>query len=35
MKVAIEETERRRALQHAHNLEHGITRRGSTSRWAM
>ncbi len=34
MQVAIEETERRRA-QHAHNQEHGITRRGSTSRWAM
>ncbi|WP_439842104.1 excinuclease ABC subunit UvrB [Aeromonas taiwanensis] len=28
MKVAIEETERRRALQHAHNQEHGITPKG-------
>ncbi|MCX0440414.1 excinuclease ABC subunit UvrB [Aeromonas veronii] len=28
MKVAIEETERRRALQHAHNLKHGITPKG-------
>ncbi len=28
MKVAIEETERRRALQHAHNLEHGIVPTG-------
>ncbi|QXB54335.1 excinuclease ABC subunit UvrB [Aeromonas sp. FDAARGOS 1415] len=28
MKVAIEETERRRALQHTHNLEHGITPKG-------
>ncbi len=28
MKVAIEETERRRALQHTHNLEHGITPTG-------
>ncbi|WP_033137148.1 excinuclease ABC subunit UvrB [Aeromonas finlandensis] len=28
MKVAIEETERRRALQHAHNLRHGITPKG-------
>lgn len=28
MKVAIEETERRRALQHAHNLEYGITPKG-------
>ncbi|HDX8354887.1 TPA: excinuclease ABC subunit UvrB [Aeromonas dhakensis] len=28
MKVAIEETERRRALQHSHNLEHGITPKG-------
>ena len=28
MKVAIEETERRRALQHAHNLEHGIVPKG-------
>lgn len=28
MKVAIEETERRRALQHAHNLKHGITPMG-------
>lgn len=28
MKVAIEETERRRALQHAHNLELGITPKG-------
>ncbi|WP_440894188.1 excinuclease ABC subunit UvrB [Aeromonas dhakensis] len=28
MKVAIEETERRRALQHAHNLAHGITPKG-------
>ncbi|MEH8198958.1 excinuclease ABC subunit UvrB [Aeromonas allosaccharophila] len=28
MKVAIEETERRRALQHGHNLKHGITPKG-------
>ncbi|MCF5902264.1 MULTISPECIES: excinuclease ABC subunit UvrB [Aeromonas] len=28
MKVAIEETERRRALQHAHNLKHGVTPKG-------
>ncbi|BEE13765.1 UvrABC system protein B [Aeromonas veronii] len=28
MKVAIEETERRRALQHAHNLKHEITPKG-------
>ena len=28
MRVAIEETERRRALQHAHNLAHGITPTG-------
>ncbi|RUR54117.1 excinuclease ABC subunit UvrB [Aeromonas veronii] len=28
MKIAIEETERRRALQHAHNLKHGITPKG-------
>ncbi|MGG2405491.1 excinuclease ABC subunit UvrB [Aeromonas veronii] len=28
MKVAIEETERRRALQHAHNLKHGIIPKG-------
>ena len=28
MKGAIEETERRRALQHAHNLEHGIVPKG-------
>ncbi|MEV3841230.1 excinuclease ABC subunit UvrB [Aeromonas veronii] len=28
MKVAIEETDRRRALQHAHNLRHGITPKG-------
>lgn len=28
MRVAIEETERRRALQHAHNLEHGIVPKG-------
>ncbi|MCX9107373.1 excinuclease ABC subunit UvrB [Aeromonas veronii] len=28
MKVAIEETERRRAVQHAHNLKHGITPKG-------
>ncbi|MFQ2099609.1 excinuclease ABC subunit UvrB [Aeromonas sanarellii] len=28
MQVAIEETERRRALQHAHNLEHGIVPKG-------
>ncbi|MBL0565317.1 excinuclease ABC subunit UvrB [Aeromonas veronii] len=28
MKVAIEETERRRTLQHAHNLKHGITPKG-------
>ena len=28
MKVAIEETERRRALQHSHNLKHGITPKG-------
>ncbi|MGL6599771.1 excinuclease ABC subunit UvrB [Aeromonas veronii] len=28
MKVAIEETERRRVLQHAHNLKHGITPKG-------
>ncbi|MFM5561506.1 excinuclease ABC subunit UvrB [Aeromonas veronii] len=28
MTVAIEETERRRALQHAHNLKHGITPKG-------
>ncbi|MCF5855531.1 excinuclease ABC subunit UvrB [Aeromonas veronii] len=28
MKVAIEETERRRALQYAHNLKHGITPKG-------
>ncbi len=28
MQVAIEETERRRALQHAHNQEHGITPTG-------
>lgn len=28
MKVAIEETERRRALQHAHNLKYGITPKG-------
>ncbi|MCF5863976.1 excinuclease ABC subunit UvrB [Aeromonas veronii] len=28
MNVAIEETERRRALQHAHNLKHGITPKG-------
>ncbi|WAG13248.1 excinuclease ABC subunit UvrB [Aeromonas dhakensis] len=28
MKVAIEETERRRALQHAHNLDHGIVPKG-------
>ncbi|WP_421312416.1 excinuclease ABC subunit UvrB [Aeromonas sp. 603404] len=28
MKVAIEETERRRALQHAHNFKHGITPKG-------
>ncbi|WP_429206077.1 excinuclease ABC subunit UvrB [Aeromonas veronii] len=28
MEVAIEETERRRALQHAHNLKHGITPKG-------
>ncbi|WP_421166655.1 excinuclease ABC subunit UvrB [Aeromonas dhakensis] len=28
MKVAIEETERRRALQHAHNLVHGIVPKG-------
>lgn len=35
MKVAIEETERRRALQHAHNLKHGITPKGSTNPLAM
>ncbi|MGS3140019.1 excinuclease ABC subunit UvrB [Aeromonas sanarellii] len=28
MQVAIEETERRRALQHAHNLEHGVVPKG-------
>lgn len=28
MRVAIEETERRRTLQHAHNLEHGIIPKG-------
>ena len=28
MKVAIEETDRRRAVQHAHNLKHGITPKG-------
>ncbi|WAG07807.1 excinuclease ABC subunit UvrB [Aeromonas jandaei] len=28
MQVAIEETERRRALQHAHNLKHGIVPKG-------
>ncbi|WP_139462793.1 excinuclease ABC subunit UvrB [Aeromonas veronii] len=28
MKVAIEETERRRTLQHAHNLKHGIIPKG-------
>ena len=28
MRVATEETDRRRALQHAHNLAHGITPRG-------
>ncbi|HDO1327265.1 excinuclease ABC subunit UvrB [Aeromonas veronii] len=28
MKVAIEETERRRAVQHAHNLKYGITPKG-------
>lgn len=28
MKVAIEETERRRAVQHTHNLRHGITPKG-------
>ena len=35
MKVAIEETERRRAPQHAHNLEHGIVPKGSTRPSAM